>query len=101
MASTLNPKVEGSRAGGTGKTRLAAQAAAVSSDAYPEGVWWVPLAALRSHELVFETARRVLGARVDLAEHIGDRSILLLFDNFEHVVEAAGELASVLSTCPN
>ena len=88
-------------AGGTGKTRLAAQGAAVASSAYPDGVWWVPLAAVRAHELVLETARQVLGARMELAEHIGDRSMLLLLDNFEHVVEAAGELASILSVCPD
>jgi predicted ATPase len=38
---------------------------------------------------------------MDLAEHIGDQSMLLLLDNFEHVLEAAGELALVLSVCPN
>ena len=71
--------------GGTGKTRLAAQAAGVAADGYPDGVWWVPLAALRDHELVLESASQVLGAQNGLASHIADKRMLLLFDNFEQV----------------
>ena len=86
--------------GGSGKTRLAIQAAGGLAANYRDGVWWVPLAALRDPRLVLETAARVLGARDGLADHIGDRSMLLLFDNFEHVVEAAGGLADLLTSCP-
>ena len=87
--------------GGTGKTRLAAQAAALASDGYPDGVWWVPLAALREPELVLETAAQVVGSQNGLAEHIADKSLLMLFDNFEQVVEAAGDVASLLAACPS
>jgi predicted ATPase/class 3 adenylate cyclase len=87
--------------GGTGKTRLAAQAAGMTSDGYPDGVWWVPLAALREPELVLETAAQVVGSKNGLAEHIADKSLLILFDNFEQVVEAAGDVGSLLSSCPN
>ena len=87
--------------GGTGKTRLAAQAAGLASDGYPDGVWWVPLAALRDPELVLETAAQVVGSTTGLAEHIADKSMLLLFDNFEQVVEAAGDVASLLTSCSN
>ncbi len=87
--------------GGTGKTRLAAETAARSSEDYPHGVWWVPLAPLRDPALVLETARGVLGAAGDLARHIGDASMLLLFDNFEHVVEAGPDVAALLASCPN
>ncbi len=87
--------------GGTGKTRLAAQAAGLVSDGYPDGVWWVPLAALREPELVLETAAQVVGSTNGLAEHIADKSMLLLFDNFEQVVEAAGDVASLLTSCSN
>ena len=87
--------------GGTGKTRLAMQAAAFLSERYPQGTWWVPLAALRESELVLETAAQVVGAKDGLAEYIGDRSMLLLFDNFEQVVDAATDVAELLTACPN
>ena len=87
--------------GGAGKTRLALQAAADASDRYPDGLFWVPLSPLRDPELVLETAARVLGAKDGLAEHIADKSPLLLFDNFEHVVQAAAGLAELLAACPN
>ena len=86
--------------GGTGKTRLAAQAAGLVSDDYPEGVWWVPLAALRDPELVLETAAHTLGATDGLAAHVGSKRMLVLFDNFEQVADAAGGLAELLALCP-
>ncbi|MBM2822286.1 MAG: Adenylate/guanylate cyclase protein [Thermoleophilia bacterium] len=87
--------------GGTGKTRLALQAAAEASDSFPDGIWWVPLAPLRDPTLVLETAAQVVGSKNGLAEHISDKSMLCLFDNFEQVVEAGAELAGLLSACPN
>jgi predicted ATPase/class 3 adenylate cyclase len=87
--------------GGTGKTRLALQAAAEASDRYPHGVFWLPLAPLRDSELVLESAGQALGAKDGLAEHIADKELLLLFDNFEHVIEAATGLAELLAACPN
>lgn len=87
--------------GGTGKTRLALQAAAAASGSYPDGVWWVPLAPVRDAALVLETAKEALGGRADLPEQIGDRSLLLLLDNFEQVAEAAGDIGSLLAACPN
>ena len=87
--------------GGTGKTRLALQVAAEASDSFPDGIWWVPLADLREPRLVLETAAQVVGAKNGLAEHIGDKKMLCLFDNFEQVVEAGAELNELLVSCPN
>lgn len=87
--------------GGTGKTRLALQAAAAASGSFPDGIWWVPLAPLRDPKLVLGRAAQALGAKNGLAEHIADQRLLLLFDNFEQVVEAATNLAGLLASCPN
>jgi predicted ATPase/class 3 adenylate cyclase len=88
-------------AGGSGKTRLAAQAAADASELYPDGVFWVGLAGLREPTLVTPTIAQVLGATQELAEHIGSKRLLLVVDNFEHLVAAATELAKLLAACPN
>jgi predicted ATPase/class 3 adenylate cyclase len=88
-------------AGGSGKTRLALQAAGAAADDYPQGVWWVPLAPVRDAESVFEAAARGLGVSGPLAESIGQRRLLLLLDNFEHVIGAAADLSQLLSACPN
>jgi predicted ATPase/class 3 adenylate cyclase len=85
---------------GAGKTRLALQAAAEASDHYPDGVFWAPLSALRDPKLVVEVAAQALKARNGLAERIADRRLLLVLDNFEHLIDAADDLARLLATCP-
>ena len=88
-------------AGGSGKTRLALQAAGAAADGYPGGVWWVPLAPVSDPEAVFESAAGALGVSGSLEEAVGDRTLLLLLDNFEHLIEAAPRLSPLLATCPN
>jgi predicted ATPase len=87
--------------GGTGKTRLALQAGGAEAERYDDGIWWVPLAALGDASLVLATVAQVLGAKRELTEHVGGKRLLLLLDNFEHVIEAAAELGAVLAVCPN
>jgi predicted ATPase/class 3 adenylate cyclase len=87
--------------GGSGKTRLAIEAAACLVPEYRAGVFWVGLAALREPALVTETVAQTLGAKDGLAEHIGERELLLLLDNLEQVIEAAPEFSSLLAACPN
>jgi predicted ATPase/class 3 adenylate cyclase len=87
-------------AGGSGKTRLALQAAGEVAEAYPDGVWWVPLAPLADAADVGSAAARVLGGGGTLPELVDGRRLLLVLDNFEHVVEAAPEVAAVLAECP-
>jgi predicted ATPase len=64
-------------------------------------VFWIGLASLRDPALVVETVAQTLGAKDGLAEHIGERELLLVLDNLEQVVDAAPELASLLEACPN
>ncbi len=87
--------------GGTGKTRLAIESASALVGAYKAGVFWVGLASVRDTALVIETIAETLGASNGLASHIGDREMLLLLDNLEQVVDAAPDLSSILSSCPN
>jgi predicted ATPase len=87
--------------GGSGKTRLALEAAATLVPSYKAGVFWVGLAALRDPALVSETIAQTLGAKDGLAEHIGERELLLLLDNLEQVIEAAPQLSALLSACAN
>jgi predicted ATPase/class 3 adenylate cyclase len=87
--------------GGTGKTRLALQAAAESAEAYPDGVFWVPLAPLRDPALVLEQAAQAVGGEDDFSEAVADKRLLLLLDNLEHLIEAAEDLSGVLGACPN
>jgi predicted ATPase/class 3 adenylate cyclase len=84
-------------AGGSGKTRLALQAAAELVDDYRDGVWWIPLAALADPELVMRSIGQVVGARNGLVEHLRSRETLLLLDNFEQLLDAAPALAELLS----
>ena len=90
-----------SGAGGSGKTRLALEAATELVPAFTAGVFWVGLASLRDPALVTETIAQTLGAKDGLAEHIEERELLLLLDNLEQVVEAAPELSQLLEACPN
>ena len=87
--------------GGIGKTRLAMQVASLMHEHYAGGVWWVPLSAVTDPQFVVATAAQALGAKAGLAEHIADTHLLLLLDCFEHVVDAAPELAALLATCPH
>ena len=87
--------------GGSGKTRLALEAAATIVPEYKAGVFWVGLASLRDPALVSETIAQTIGAKDGLADHIGEREMLLLLDNLEQVIEAAPELSSLLVACPN
>ena len=87
--------------GGTGKTRLAIEAASELVPEFKAGVFWVGLATLRDPALVTETIMQTLGAKEGLADHVGEREMLLLLDNLEQVVDAAQELADLLEACPN
>jgi predicted ATPase/class 3 adenylate cyclase len=86
-------------AGGSGKTRLAAQAAAEVSELFPDGVYWVPLASLRDSTLVTDAIARALDTAEDVTTCIGGKRLLLLLDNFEHVVDASTHLTALLANC--
>jgi len=79
---------------------LAIEAAGELVPEFRNNVFWVGLAPLRDAALVTNTIAQTLGAKDGLAEHIGERELLLLLDNLERVIEAAPELVSLLEVCP-
>jgi predicted ATPase len=86
--------------GGIGKTRLSL---AIASDAvgdFEDGVFWVPLAPVLDPDLVEPTVSRALGITGNLSDHVANREMLLVLDNFEQVVEAAAYLAELLGSAP-
>ena len=83
--------------GGIGKTRLALQVAAELVGRFHDGVFWVPLAGLGDPSLVVPEIAQAVGAQGDLAGFVRGRDLLLLLDNFEHVLSAAAEVHDLLS----
>ena len=94
--------------GGTGKTRLALQAAAELSDEFDDGVFFVPLASIDTPSLVAVTIAQALGVqelsshplRENLLDFVAGRQLLLLLDNFEQVVDAAPLIADMIQVAP-
>ena len=94
--------------GGVGKTRLAIRVATELAPAFPAGVAFVGLASLTDPALVLPTIAQTLGLGEPgdrplgerLVAFLGDRRLLLLLDNLEHLVDAAPQLAELLSACP-
>jgi predicted ATPase len=96
-------------AGGCGKTRLAFELAAQRRDDFADGVWPVELAALGEPELIGPAIAQAMDTRlasgrapeIALAGHIGDRGLLLLLDNCEHLVGPVAHLVeALLRHCP-
>ena len=88
--------------GGTGKTRLALQAAAASAEVYPDGLTWVPLSGLRDPSLTLTAVAQALEVKEEpgraladtLAAKLAGTNALFVLDNAEHLLPAvAGELA--------
>jgi predicted ATPase len=94
--------------GGIGKTRLGLEVAARCADSFPDGVRLVKLASVTDPRLILPEIARVLGTpdRADglsvaaVREHIGDREMLLVLDNFEHLVIAAPVVGELLAGSP-
>jgi predicted ATPase/class 3 adenylate cyclase len=87
--------------GGSGKTRLALQLAAEAIEHFPDGVFWVPLQALRDPALVERAIGTSVGADDGLIEYVANKRLLVLLDNFEQIVEAAPAVSSLLAGTPN
>src|SRR5258706_1712368 len=93
--------------GGVGKSRLAAQIALKLLDDFPDGVYFIPLASITDANSVAATIAQVLHIRATsdqfithFGAHLGQKRILLVLDNFEHVLAAAPLVAELLEAAP-
>jgi predicted ATPase/class 3 adenylate cyclase len=94
--------------GGSGKSRLALRAAGELLDPFKDGVFLVGLTPLADASLVAPAIAGVLGVQPvsgrplveSLGTHLAARELLLVLDNFEHVVDAAGDIAAIVAAAP-
>ena len=96
--------------GGTGKTRLSIRTAGELLDHFPDGVWLVELAPITDGQLVPRTTAVSIGLREEpqrpvvdmLSEYLRDKTLLLILDNCEHLVDACARMADrLLQAAPN
>lgn len=96
--------------GGCGKTRLALETVRALLDVFPDGVWFIELATLTDGALVSKAVATVLGIQLETAHSngaqlpraLGDKRMLLVLDNCEHLIEATARVAQdLLESCPN
>jgi predicted ATPase/DNA-binding SARP family transcriptional activator len=94
--------------GGVGKTRLAIQAASDAAHEFADGVFFVPLAGLTSASSVISAIADALppsfyghtDPEQDLANYMREREMLIILDNFEHLLDAADFVADMLERAP-
>jgi predicted ATPase/DNA-binding SARP family transcriptional activator len=95
--------------GGIGKTRLALQAAYDLVEQYSGGVYFVPLEVLTSVSAIPQQLAESLGLILQakpepleqLITHLQNKSVLLILDNFEHLIEGATFVADLVTQCPH
>jgi predicted ATPase/class 3 adenylate cyclase len=93
--------------GGVGKTRLSLAAAAALDQDFPQGVFFIPLAAVRDAEVMWKTIADGLDVPGDgpaadaVTGHLGDRRALLVLDNLEQLNGATGVVAGLLAAAPD
>jgi predicted ATPase len=95
--------------GGIGKTRLAIQAAQEAGDLFSDGAVFVALATVGEPALMLPTVARSLGLREAaghaphdvLRGYFREKRMLLVLDNFEHLMGAAPEVVALIEACPN
>jgi len=93
--------------GGVGKTRLAIECGWTLLDQFRDGIYLVELAGLQSADLVVGTIAQVLSVHIAsgrspldaIQRWLAERSILLILDNFEHLLEAAPTVVDLLERC--
>jgi predicted ATPase len=92
--------------GGTGKTRLARQLAWQLKESFKDGVFFVPLGPLQNPELLLSSVAKAMGVKEEGDASVVDllracttgKQMLLILDNFEHLMDAAHVVANLVAT---
>ncbi len=95
--------------GGIGKTRLAVQVAATCASQFDDGVYFVPLQPLHSPEFIVSAIAESIGfsfspgvdPQQQLLQYLQEKALLLVLDNFEHLLDRADLLTELLEAAPN
>jgi len=95
--------------GGMGKTRLSLETARQMAPAFPQGIFFVPLDRITSAELIVQSVVEVLpiflasteSPKSRVLDYLRDRTVLLVMDNFEHVLEGATFVQEILKAAPH
>ncbi|RIK41434.1 MAG: hypothetical protein DCC55_11995 [Chloroflexi bacterium] len=95
--------------GGVGKTRLALQSAVEVLPHFPDGVFWVGLFSLNEPDLILNAIAGVIGVResgeeellVTVQRFLKPRRLLLILDNYEHLLPGVGIIPALLTAAPN
>ncbi|HTF41416.1 MAG TPA: AAA family ATPase, partial [Propionibacteriaceae bacterium] len=98
MATLVGP-------GGSGKTRLVMEAARIMASEFPDGVYFVPLEPVGSVEFLVPAIADSIGLslrgqeepKAQLLNHLNDNQLLIVLDNFEHLITAASVLSDMLA----
>ena len=93
--------------GGVGKTRLSLQIAVETLHEFRDGAFFVELAPIASADLVVSTIAKALGVQEtanrsildSLKDYLRDKRLLLVLDNFEHLIAAAAHVADLVGAC--
>ena len=102
------PSVDTGGAGGIGKTRLALQAATGRAGRYPDGAYFVPLSPVTAAEYLLPAladalrfvASRTSDPHAQLMCYLREKRLLLVMDNFEHLLAGGGIVSEILEFCP-
>jgi len=94
--------------GGTGKTRLSVQVATRVLDEFRDGAFFVALSAISDPDLLVSSIAHVVGVKESgdtplpdlLKQHLRDRQVLLVLDNFEQLLAAAPVITELLAAAP-
>ncbi|MGB3341600.1 MAG: tetratricopeptide repeat protein [bacterium] len=94
--------------GGIGKTRVAIQSAAENIENFTHGVYFITLEPLTSVDFLISTIANALkysfytqkDQKTQLLDYLREKEVLLILDNFEHLIEGAGIIAEMLSAAP-